>query len=153
MGGIAMNCYTRKMGAAAALIGLAVALVPSYAVAIGVGGGGCISTIQIVDAASGQARIMSQSIPVASPGPSDVDAAGPVRLTASDVAQVCAINLSSDIHRMSIKLLDAEPGSNGPAVIAEKTVELGQFQSACLSVPGANRPAGQVAGLLIHTRQ
>ena len=150
-----MNCYTRRMGApAAALIGLAVALVPTSAVATGgVAGGGCISSIQIVDAASGRARIMSQTIPVASPGPNDVDATGPVRLTASDVAQVCAINLSGGIHRMSIKLLDAEPGSNGPPVIAETTVELGHFQSACLSVPGANRPAGQVAGLVIHTRQ
>jgi hypothetical protein len=148
-----MNCYTRRMGAAAAaLIGLAVALAPPSAVAAGIPGGGCISSIQIVDAASGQARIMSQTIPVASPGPHEVDATGPVRLTASDVAQVCAINLSGDIHRMSIKLLDAEPGSNGPTVIAEKTVELGSFQSACLNVPGANRPAGQVAGLVVHTR-
>jgi len=140
-------------GGVTILIGLAVASVSLPAVAIGVSGGGCISSIQIVDAASGRARIMSQTIAVSSHGQTDVDATGPVRLTASDVAQVCAMNLSTDIHHMNIRLLDAEPGSNGPVVIAEKTVDLGQFQSACLSVPGANRPPGQVAGLVLHSQQ
>src|SRR5438045_1318299 len=100
-----MKCHTRTMAASVtALIGLAGALASLPAVAIGVSGGGCISSIQIVDAISGQARIMSQTIPVDSHGQTNVDAAGPVRLTTADVAQVCAINLSADIHHMNIKL-------------------------------------------------